>query len=85
MPARTKHKETALSDGKYLATRKRESALAARQRLAIEAAIVSALTRAACRTVAADLPNCLPVMREEFAIWRAFLSEEIDAIMRDYE
>ena len=29
-----------------------------------------------------DLPRRVPTMRDEVAIWRAFLSTEIDAIMR---
>ncbi len=33
--------------------------------------------------VVSDLPTQLPAMREEIAIWRAFLSEEIDAILRE--
>jgi hypothetical protein len=33
--------------------------------------------------VLTDLPKRLPTMRDEIAIWRAFLSTEIDAIMRD--
>jgi hypothetical protein len=31
--------------------------------------------------VVVNLPNRLPAMREEMALWRAFLSNEIDAIM----
>jgi hypothetical protein len=31
--------------------------------------------------VVVNLPNRLPTMREEMALWRAFLSNEIDAIM----
>ena len=30
-----------------------------------------------------DLPKRAPAMRDELAIWRAFLSDEIDAIMCD--
>ena len=33
--------------------------------------------------VVTDLPKRLPLTRDELAIWRAFLSNEIDAIMRD--
>jgi hypothetical protein len=33
--------------------------------------------------VVVDLPNRLPPLREELAVWRAFLSAEIDAILRD--
>jgi hypothetical protein len=29
-----------------------------------------------------NLPKRVPAMRDELAIWRAFLSNEIDAIMR---
>jgi hypothetical protein len=32
-----------------------------------------------------DMPKRLPAMRDELAIWRAFLSTEIDAIMGDEE
>jgi len=32
--------------------------------------------------VMTDMPKRLPAMRDELAIWRAFLSTEIDAIMR---
>jgi hypothetical protein len=35
--------------------------------------------------VVSDLPGRIPPIREELAIWRAFLSEEIDAIIRDDE
>jgi hypothetical protein len=35
--------------------------------------------------VLTNLPNRLPPSRDEIAIWRAFLSEEIAAIMRDNE
>jgi hypothetical protein len=33
--------------------------------------------------VMTELPKRLPAMRDELAIWKAFLSTEIDAIMRD--
>ena len=33
--------------------------------------------------VMTNLPKRLPAMRDELAIWRAFLSNEIDAILRD--
>lgn len=33
--------------------------------------------------VVSDLPGRIPAIREELAIWRAFLSDEIDAIIRD--
>jgi hypothetical protein len=33
--------------------------------------------------VTTNLPKCLSAMRDELSIWRAFLSREIDAIMRD--
>ena len=32
--------------------------------------------------VMTDMSKRLPAMRDELAIWRAFLSSEIDAIMR---
>ena len=35
--------------------------------------------------VVTDLPERIPLIREQLAIWRAFLSAEIDAIMRDNE
>lgn len=85
MSAQAKHKETALGDGNYFAIRRHELALAARRRLDIEPTIVPPAANATSRTVATDLPSRLTVMREELAIWRAFLSEEIAAIMRDDE
>jgi hypothetical protein len=33
--------------------------------------------------VSTNLPEALPPMREELALWRAFLSDEIEAILRD--
>jgi hypothetical protein len=33
--------------------------------------------------VTADLPRRLPLMKSELAIWRAFLADEIEAILRD--
>ena len=35
--------------------------------------------------IVSDLPSRIPAIREELAIWRAFLSDEIDAIMRGDE
>jgi hypothetical protein len=34
-------------------------------------------------TIKSNLPEHLPPLREEIALWRAFLSEEIEAILRD--
>jgi hypothetical protein len=33
--------------------------------------------------VSTNLPKALPPLRDELALWRAFLSEEIGAILRD--
>jgi hypothetical protein len=33
--------------------------------------------------VTTELPQRLPVMKAEMAIWRAFLADEIEAILRD--
>lgn len=33
-------------------------------------------------TILTDLPKRVPAMRDEIAIWKAFLSDEIDSIMR---
>ena len=35
------------------------------------------------RVVLTNLPQHIPVTREELAIWRAFLAAEIDAILRN--
>jgi hypothetical protein len=35
--------------------------------------------------VRTNLPSSLPPCKSELALWRAFLAEEIDAILRDEE
>jgi hypothetical protein len=34
------------------------------------------------RTVKIDMPNRLPPMKSEVALWRAFLADEIEAILK---
>jgi hypothetical protein len=48
----------------------------------LAAPTVAAPLATAGLTILTDLPRRVPTMREELAIWRAFLSTEIDAIMR---
>jgi hypothetical protein len=50
--------------------------------LPLAAPAVAASLDTAGVTVLTDLPRRVPTMRDEVAIWRAFLSTEIDAIMR---
>jgi hypothetical protein len=52
---------------------------------AVAAASRRPLGASANVTVATNLLKRLPPTRDEIAIWRAFLSDEIDAIMRDDE
>lgn len=35
------------------------------------------------RILSSDLPSDLPVDKRELALWRAFLADEIEAILRD--
>jgi hypothetical protein len=50
--------------------------------LPLAAPAVAASLDTAGVTILTDLPRRVPTMRDEVAIWRAFLSTEIDAIMR---
>lgn len=43
------------------------------------------LARSHCSQIVVELPRRLPPLKEELAIWRGFLSQEIDAIMRGEE
>lgn len=88
MFANVKHMEPAARHGNHVAVARHVLSLAVRRRLAIELTIVrpgEKLTGQADRTVSTELPRRLPAMQGELAIWRAFLSNEIDAIIRDDE